>query len=121
MKKLDRRQVLRAMCYVASVIITIAYVTDVEGTEFSGGYLTGSLLSMAMDGALLFILALILGFWYVRLAATLGLLSSLLCLPIHFYFVAPVPFAELFAPGHEFMVQPSAEFHWQKWVLLTIA
>jgi len=59
-------------------------------------------------------------FWYPRLAAALGIAASLLALPIHFYFIATVPFSEVFAPGHEFRLQPSAGFHWEKWTVIGV-
>lgn len=88
------------------------------GTEFEGGYLTGPLLSMAWIGILLFVLAIVVTFWVPRVAAAVELAASLLCLPIRLYFLAPVPFAETFAPGHEFKLQPSPGFHWEKWTVI---
>lgn len=90
------------------------------GSEFSGGRLTGPLLSMADNGALLFILAFLLTFLFPRIAAAIGLLSSLLYLPLSCFFIAPVPFAQVFAPGGEFKVQPLPGFHWHTLPVTTL-
>jgi hypothetical protein len=73
------------------------------------------LLSMAEIGTLLFVLALVLTFLFLRVAAAIGLASSLLCLPLYCFFIAPGPFAQVFAHGGEFDVQPAPGFHWQTW------
>jgi len=109
---------------VVCVFVALQNTDGLEGTEFSGGWLTGPLLSMADIGTLLFVLALLVTFLYPRVGAAIGLASSLLCLPLYLFFVAPVPFARIFASGHEFSVQPSAGFHWNRWAIagvLTVA
>lgn len=52
---------------------------------------------------------------FPRIAAAIGLASSLLCLPLYLFFIAPVPFAQVLARGHEFKVQPVPGFHWRTW------
>ena len=99
------------------VIIALRNTNGLEGTEFSGGWLTGPLLSMIDIGTVLFVLALIVAFIYPRIAGVIGLASSLLCLPLYLYFMAPVPFNRIFGFGHQFKVQPSGGFHWDKWAL----
>lgn len=118
MKKPDVPQVLQAICCLLCVLITARNTFDLAGTEFSGGWLTGPLLSMASIGLLLFVLAFAVTFLCPRVAAAVGVAASLLALPIHFYFIAKLPFAEIFAPGHEFMLQPIAGFHWEKWTTI---
>ena len=52
------------------------------------------------------------------------LASSLLCLPLYLYFVAPVLFSEMFGFGHPFKDQPSGGLHWDPWAIggvLTLA
>jgi hypothetical protein len=120
MKKPESQQVLQAISCLLCVFITVCNTIDLSGTEFSGGWLTGPLLSLAEIGILLFVFALAMTFWYPRLAAALGIAASLLALPIHFYFIATVPFSEVFAPGHEFRLQPSAGFHWEKWTVIGV-
>jgi hypothetical protein len=114
---------LAASC-LACVVVALRNTNGLEGTEFSGGWLTGPLLSMADIGAALFVLALIGTFRYVRIAAAVALASSLLCLPLYLYFVAPVLFSEMFGFGHPFKDQPSGGLHWDPWAIggvLTLA
>jgi hypothetical protein len=66
-------------------------------------------------GTVLFVLALIVTFVYPRIAGAIGLASSLLCLPLYLYSIAPVTFNQIFGFGHQFKVQPSGGFHWDRW------
>ena len=50
-----------AACLLCAVVVR-RYGSDLEGTEFSGGWLTGPLLHMKDVGSLLFVLALLLTF-----------------------------------------------------------
>jgi hypothetical protein len=124
MKKLGKQQIGLATCCVVSVLVALQNTGGLEGTEFSGGWLTGPLLSMADIGTALFLLALIAAFLYLRVAGAIALVSSLLCLPLYLYFTAPVPFHRIFGFGHQFKVQPTGGFHWHRWAMagvLTLA
>jgi hypothetical protein len=88
--RLQKQQSFLAVSCVACVVIVLRNTKGLEGTEFSGGWLTGRLLSMADIGAVLFVLALIGTLWTPRIAEVLGLAASLLCVPLHLYLVAPV-------------------------------
>jgi hypothetical protein len=124
MKTLQKQQIWLIVSCLACAVVALRITVPVEGTEFSGGWLTGRLLSMADTAALLFVLALIVTFWAPRIAAAVGLASCLLCLPLYLYFLAPVPFNQIFGFGHEFKIQPSGGFHWDPWAIggvLTIA
>ena len=124
MNKLRKQQLWLAVSCLAGVVVALSTTHGLEETEFSGGWLTGPLLSMANAGAGLFMLALVVTFWRPRIAGAVGLASSLLCLPLYLYFVAPVPFAQIFAAGHEFSTQPKGGFHWDPWAIagiLTVA
>jgi hypothetical protein len=112
-----------AACLLCAVVIS-RYGSDLEGTEFSGGWLTGPLLDMKDVGSLLFVLALLLMFFYRRIAAATTLIACLLCLPLYLYFTAPGPFRWVFRG--EYSVPLQASFVWNKWnitgiVALTIA
>jgi hypothetical protein len=120
MRKPDAWQVFQAISFLACFCLTLQVTRDLEGTEFSGGWLTGPLLSMADLGTILFILALVLTFLFPRVAAGIGLVSSVLSVPLCCFFIAPVPFAQVFAHGHEFKVQPAAGIHWHTWPVLTL-
>jgi hypothetical protein len=124
MKKPGTHQVAQAFICFVGVFVALQNTRGLEGTEFSGGWLTGPLLSMADIGIVLFLLALVVTFMFPRVAAAIGLASSLLCLPLYLYSIAPVPFSQIFGSGHEFKVQPSGGFHWDRWALagvLTLA
>jgi hypothetical protein len=115
MRRPDIEQVFQAGSFLLCVFLELQITSGLDGTEFSGGWLTGPLLSMADIGTLLFVLALVLTFLFPRVAAAIGLASSLLCLPLYCFFIAPVPFAQVFVRGHEFKVQPVQGFHWHTW------
>jgi hypothetical protein len=111
-KKPGLQQVYQAGSFLLCVFLGLQITDGLEGTEFSGGWLTGPLLAMEDIGTLLFVLAVVVTFVFPRIAAAIGLASSLLCLPLYFFFIAPIPFAQVFARGHEFKVQPAPGFHW---------
>jgi hypothetical protein len=124
MKKPGKQQRWLAVSCLVCVIVALRNTNGLEGTEFSGGWLTGPLLSMIDIGTVLFVLALIVTFIYPRIAGAIGLASSLLCLPLYLYFIAPVTFNQIFGFGHQFKVQPSGGFHWDRWPIagvLTLA
>jgi hypothetical protein len=120
MRKPDAGQAFQAGSFLLCVYLALQLTNGLDGTEFSGGWLTGPLLSMADSGTVLFVLALVLTFLFPRVAAGIGLASSLLCVPLCAFFIAPVPFAQVFARGHEFKVQQTPGFHWHKWPVLTL-
>ena len=106
-------QFAQATCCLICALLTLRATDGYEGTEFSGGWLTGPLLSFAEIGVLLFVLALVGTFVLTRVAAVVGTGAALLSLPLFLFFFAPVPFARLVAPGHEFSVMPSPGLHWE--------
>jgi len=115
-KKPNIRQVYQAGSFLLCVFLALRIEPGLdEGGEFAGGWLTGPLLSMEDTGITLFIVAVVLTFVFPRVAAAIGLASSLLCLPLYLFFIAPVPCAQVFARGHEFKVQPASGFHWLTW------
>lgn len=115
LKKPEMGQLIQAGIFIVCILLALQLTDGLEGTEFGGGWLTGPLLSMADIGTVLFILALVLTFVLPRVAAGIGLVSCLLCLPLYGFFVAPVAFAHIFARGHEFKVQPAPGLHWHTW------
>lgn len=114
-KKPDIQQIYQASSCVLCVVLALKDTDGLEGTEFSGGWLTGPLLSMADVGTLLFVLAVVATFVFPRVAAAIGLASSLLCLPLYLFDIAPVPFAQVFARGHEFKGYVAPGLHWTTW------
>jgi hypothetical protein len=120
MKKPGKEQFMLAVSCLVCVVVGLRYTNGLEATEFRGGWLTGPLLSMTDIGTALFVLALIGSFVYPRIAGGIGIASSLLCLPLYLFFIAPVPFHRIFGFGHEFKVQPSGGLHWDRWAIVGV-
>jgi len=117
MKKPDMWQIRQPFAHILCLALVIRITWGLDGSEFSGGFLTGPLLSMADFGIVLFVLALVASFLIPRVSAAVGLAAALLCIPLYLFFLAPIPFSNIFAPGHEFSVQPTPGFHWGKWTV----
>jgi hypothetical protein len=112
---LKTRQAFQTATFLLCISLALRITSGLDGTEFSGGWLSGPLLSMTDIGIGLFMLAIVWTFFSQRVAAAIGLVSSLFCLPLCCFFIAPVPFARIFAHGHGFKVQPAPGFHWHTW------
>jgi hypothetical protein len=95
------------------------YGSDLWGTEFEGGAVTGRLLDLKLVGDLLLLLAMPLTFVFRRIAAATILLACLLCLPLYLYFTAPGPFR--WVVGGEWSVPLLASFAWDWWSIGGIA
>jgi hypothetical protein len=115
LKKPDIQQVCQAGSCLLCVVLDLRITSGLGESEFSGGWLTGPLLSMDNIGTALFVLAIALTFVVPRVAAATGLASTLLCVPLYLFFIAPVAFAQIFAPGHEFKGYVAPGFHWHTW------
>ena len=89
-----------------------------EGTEFSGGRITGPILMLQDIGALLFLVALILTFFSSRISAAVVAIASLLCLPLYLYFTAPGPFRWVFKG--DYSVPLTSNFVWDLWRVLAM-
>ena len=87
MRKPDAGQAFQAGSFLLCVYLALQLTRGLDGTEFSGGWLTGPVLSMADSGTLLFILAISLvtskgahgvpGSAIVILAATLSAVPAI--------------------------------------------
>lgn len=95
------------------------YGLGLEGTEFSGGKLTGPLLQMNDAGTLLFIVTLFVVWFAPRIAGIVSTLAALLCLPLFLYFTIPGVFYRLFS-RFEFSVPLRAYVVWDTWAILGI-
>jgi hypothetical protein len=100
-------------------VVVWRWGSSIEGTEFSGGRLTGVLVDMEDIGVLLFVLAFVVAFRRLRIGAVVAVVASLLCLPLYLYFAAPGPFRWLFRG--EYSVPLSAPFEWAPWTIFGIA
>src|SRR6185369_6560423 len=83
-----------------------------EGTEFSGGWLTGRLLNIAEAGIVMFVLALFLTNWSSKAAACVALTASVCCLPLLVYFIAPGPFRSAFKGEYSVPLESAFEWTW---------
>lgn len=110
------RRVLQAGCCLISVAAAQASSRGLGGTEFSQGQLTGTLLHLSDAGTLLLAAALLVTFAYLRIGAALGIVGSVLCLPLYLYFIAPGPFRNVFPGGYSVPLQTN--FVWSKWPML---
>ena len=108
-----RQKIFQFTAFLICIILLWKYGPGVEGTEFSGGRITGLLLHSNELGALLFIVALLLTLFYRRVAAVIGIVAALLSLPLYFYELAPGPFRWL--SRGQYSVPLSASFVWTKW------
>ncbi len=118
MKKGGRAELMQAAACVLCAAITWRYGSSLEGTEFSRGWLTGSLLDMKDVGSLLFVLALLLTFFYRRVSAAVSLIACLLCLPVYLYFTSPGTFRWLFKGKYSAPLRES--FVWNTWMIFGI-
>jgi hypothetical protein len=119
MKKDGRAKLVQAAACLLCAGIAWRYASSLAGTEFSGGWLTGSLLDMKDVGSLLFLLALLLTSFSRRIAAAIVLIACLMCLPLYLYFTAPGPFRRLFGRS-EWSVPLRARFVWDYWTITGI-
>lgn len=104
----DRKLALQQTAiYLLSAILCGRVGFSLGGTEFSGGRMTGPLLSMNDIGSLLFVVALFWASFYGRIAAAAGLIACLLCFPVYLYFAAPGPFRWIFRGEYSVPVRDS--------------
>jgi hypothetical protein len=117
MKVMNIGKVLQAAaCLLCAAVAWKFSVVGLVGTEFSGGRLTGPLLTLSISGFGVFVLTLILTFMFQRLAAIGALVASLLCLPLYFYFLVP-GFVQRMIPG-DYSVHVQGIFVWNGWAFL---
>jgi len=117
MKFRSRKLWLAASCLLClAVAWRYGFVFVFAGTEASGGWLTSPIENMYDIGFLLFVLALLVTFFYRRVAAALVITASLLCWPLYLYFSAPGLFRLVFrnAEYEDFR----ASFVWSKPVIV---
>ena len=123
MKKNVRRNLTQAAAYLICAIPAWRYSIVLEGTEYSGGTVTGPLLSFEGAAAELFVLGLVLAFLYRRIAAVVMVVACVLCLPIYLCDVAPGPFRWVVRNvgfQGEWKTFLRADFAWDAWAVAGI-
>jgi hypothetical protein len=114
-----RQQLLQVFGELLCAAVAGRFTLDLEGTEFSGGRITGPLLHMQDFGILLFLLAALLTFPFRRVASAIAFLACLLCVPLYLSFTAPGPFRWLVRG--EWKTPLSSNFVWEWWSVGAIA
>jgi len=117
MLKYERQELVCAAGCLLCVAVAAKFQFDLDGSEFSGGRVTGRLLTMNFAGLVVFVLALCVVFRHSRAAAVSALVASALCLPLYLYFTVPRLFRRVF-PG-EYSV-PAQAFGWDLWSIAGI-
>ena len=118
MKRAWKQKSIQAVSCLFCLIMW-RYGPKLDGTEFSGGWLTGPLLTLYNSGTLLYGTALLLTFIFRRISAAITIVASLLCLLLYAYFVAPGHFRWVFRRA-EFEVPSRANFVWNDWAIVGI-
>ncbi len=116
MKRSKKIKLGQAASFLLCILMPL--LDNREASEFSGGRITGSLLSIFQDGVLLFFMAMILTLFYQRVGAVIGIAASVLCLPLYLYFVVPGLFRSVFAG--EWSVPLQSYFVWDMWAMTGI-
>jgi hypothetical protein len=108
-----KQKLLQTSACLLCALLAWRYGSELEGTEFSGGRITGPLLDMYDIGLFLFFPAMLVTFFYRRVAAAIAVAACLLCLPLYLYFTAPGPFRWIFRGNYS--VPAPAGLVWTKW------
>jgi hypothetical protein len=117
---MDRRSLFSAGLYLSCAVLGWIVAGPLEGSELSGGSVTGPVLALHDKATDLFLLGAVAVYVHRRTAAGITLLGGLFALPLYFYLVAPGPFRVLF-PG-EYKQPVTSQFHAEpSAVLATVA
>jgi hypothetical protein len=112
---IEPQKLWQALASLLCAVVTLKQFANLEGTEFSGGRITGPLLDMYDLAIILFMANILVTFFYPRVAAAIFLVAASLCLPLYLYSVAPGPFRRVFRG--EYSVPLQANFVLNEWLL----
>ena len=98
-----------AISLICAIVVSL-YAAHWDGTEFSGGRVSGLLLHMANLAIAFFVIAGVLAFVRVVLGGAACLIGCLLAFPIYFYFVLPGPFRSVFKGEYSVPLRSSIAF-----------
>jgi hypothetical protein len=96
-KPAKQNYLLGASCLLAAVL-QVWFSLPLDGSEFSGGRLTGPILNSSDYGGYLFLATAVLALFLLRASSTMAIASGFLCLPLYLYAIAPEIFRRAF-PG----------------------
>jgi hypothetical protein len=118
MGKLNKQNLWQAAACLACVGVLWIRLDAFGASEFSGGRITGKLSTMADLGSLLFLVALLLTFFFPRVAATIALAATLLCLPFYLYILVPGLYRQIFKG--EYFAPLQRPFVWNNWAVVGV-
>jgi len=118
MEKLSKQKLWQAGAFLACVAVLWIRFDAFGASEFSGGRITGKLFTMADLGSVLFLVALLLTFFFPRIAAAIALAATLLCLPFYLYILMPGPYRQIFKG--EYSVPLRTPFVWNSWAVVGV-
>src|SRR5271165_1296142 len=108
------RKLLQAAGCLVSAVPAFMLSVKLDGTELSGGRVTGPVLSAALSAAILLVLALALSFLWLRVAAACALVAAVLCLPLYLWLTLPGLF-QWIVPGNYTVPYGAGTFFWDGW------
>lgn len=118
MQKQSRQNILQAIASLACAGVLWMHLGEFGASEFSGGWLTGKILTMADIGAVLFLCTLALTILVPRIGATVVLLAIALCLPLYLFVLMPGPYRQIFKGEYSDPLQRA--FVWNPWAVAGI-
>jgi hypothetical protein len=113
-----KRGLIRAASPIACAVVAWASAYKLGPTEFSGGRLTGPLLTSTNVGLCLFVVASFLMIRFARLGAGIAIVASLCTMPLYLYLIAPGLFRH-FSKG-EYSVPLTRALVWDKLAIIGI-
>lgn len=113
MIKNGEQKLWQAMIFLFCAVVALKHIDLIDGSEFAGGRITGSLFTMLNIGFFLFAAALLLTLLVPRVAAVIALVACVLILPLYLCFTAPGPFRMVFRGEYSDPLQSG--FVWMKW------
>lgn len=111
-KTVKQRFVLFACCLLGA-ILSWRYSLKLDGSEFSGGTVTGPILTMQNVAAYLYGAAVLVTLRYRKIGAGTALAASALFLPMCLYQLAPGIFRKFFRT--EFSIPVPGPVSWDAW------
>jgi hypothetical protein len=91
----------------------------IDGSELSGGWITGPIRQMLDIGLELFLLTAFLPLLFRRIASTIALLACLFCMPMYLLFLVPGPLRWFFKG--QWKAPQFSNFVWDWWSVFGIA